>query len=204
MNRWLRVICAVFAALFLLLGAISYMLYRDAGQGLKGNAEYAVVFGNQVYADGSLSNRLKARLDAALGLYQSGRVKQIIVSGGVGAELQDEAMVMARYLERQGVPAAMILVDRSGVNTAATARNVRQLLAKDTAIVVVTQRYHISRAKLAMRQVGFTDISGHYPDYYEWRDIYSSLRECLAWPDYWLRAPSQSTSMTSAFVPQAN
>jgi vancomycin permeability regulator SanA len=42
-------------------------------------ADVAVVLGNQVEKDGSPSPRLKARLDKALGLYQQGMVKKIII-----------------------------------------------------------------------------------------------------------------------------
>ena len=49
------------------------------------SADLAVVPGNTVYANGTPSARLAARLDRALELYQQGLFPLILVSGGTGA-----------------------------------------------------------------------------------------------------------------------
>ncbi|WP_080776649.1 YdcF family protein [Chryseobacterium phocaeense] len=49
-------------------------------------AELAVVFGNTVNKDGTLSPRLKARLDKSIDVYRNNRTKKILVSGGLGKE----------------------------------------------------------------------------------------------------------------------
>lgn len=48
-------------------------------------------------------------------------------------------------------------------------------------VVVVSQFYHISRTKLLFRQAGFTEVSGVSPVYFELRDVYSLLREFVAY-----------------------
>jgi vancomycin permeability regulator SanA len=50
------------------------------------HADYAVIFGNKVNTDGTLSERLEKRLECGLQLYQNKRVKGLIVSGGLGKE----------------------------------------------------------------------------------------------------------------------
>jgi vancomycin permeability regulator SanA len=74
------------------------------------DTDLAVIPGNTVYPDGTLSPRLQGRLDAALGLYQGGHVKMLLVSGGIGEEKQDEAAAMQRYLIARGVPAKQIRI----------------------------------------------------------------------------------------------
>ncbi|TGE06060.1 YdcF family protein [Hymenobacter fodinae] len=86
-------------------------------------ADCLVVLGNTVNPDGTLSARLQARLDKALQLYQTGRSPWVFVSGGLGHQGYYEGTVMQQYLVAHGVPAAAILVDNTGNNTLATARN---------------------------------------------------------------------------------
>src|SRR5688572_27829007 len=78
------------------------------------HADIAVVLGNTVYADGTLSPWLKGRVDEALRLYRNGRVKQIFVSGGTGTSFYPEGDGMRNYLVQQGVPDKDILVDNFG------------------------------------------------------------------------------------------
>src|SRR4030095_16353382 len=49
----------------------------------KGSADVAVILGNRVFADGTLSSWLKGRTDAALELYKQRRGKKIFGKGGI-------------------------------------------------------------------------------------------------------------------------
>jgi vancomycin permeability regulator SanA len=148
-------------------------------------SEYAVVLGNQVYPSGEPSERLKARLNRAAELFRAGTVAKIIVSGGLGKEGHDEATVMKQYLEIQGIPPTALIADSFGNNTRLTAQNAHQWAKTDKSIIVVSQLYHVSRAKMAFEQGGFTHVGVAYPHYFEWRDVLASLRELPAWISYW-------------------
>lgn len=148
-------------------------------------AEYAVVLGNQVYSNGQPSERLKQRLNRAIELYKANQVHKIIVSGGIGIEKQDEALVMKQYLVNQGIPETDIIVDSNGYDTRLTAQNAEVLIPnKSTPIIVVSQLYHVSRSQMAFEQQGFTSVGAAYPSYFETRDIYASLREVFGWIFY--------------------
>lgn len=147
-------------------------------------ASVAVILGNKVYADGTPSPRLQARLDEGVLLYQTGKIKRIIVSGGVEENGLSEAQVMAGYLSAHGVPSDVIAMDDTGRNTHLSAVALSKMLSRETPIIVVSQWFHIARTKLAMRQCHFTKISGAAPHYLDARDIYSLLRETLALPYY--------------------
>lgn len=62
-----------------------YITY-DGLKNFKEKADLAVVFGNQVNEDSTLSQRLQARLDESIELYQKNQIKKILVSGGLGKE----------------------------------------------------------------------------------------------------------------------
>ena len=148
-------------------------------------SEYAVVLGNQVYPSGEPSERLKARLERAAELFRDGTVQKIIASGGLGEEGHDEATVMKRYLETQGIPSAAVTADSNGNNTHLTALNAHRWVQIDKPVIVVSQLYHLSRSEMAFRKEGFVNVGAAYPHYFEWRDVYASLRELPAWFIYW-------------------
>jgi uncharacterized SAM-binding protein YcdF (DUF218 family) len=54
--------------------------------------------------------------------------------------------------------------------------------------VVVTQYFHITRSRLALKQAGIQDVSSAHARFFEMRDIYSVLREVVALPVYLLRS----------------
>ena len=155
------------------------LLYIDSILNVAKFAEVAVVFGNKVKENGQPSERL-------LELYSSHKVKKIIVSGGTGKEGFDEAVVMAGYLKHSGVIESDIFIDSNGYNTFRTSLYVKSKVNKNTCVVAVTQQYHISRAKLSLRNAGFSCVYGYYPSYFELRDIYAWSREIPAWLKYWI------------------
>jgi vancomycin permeability regulator SanA len=146
-------------------------------------ADTAVILGTTVNEDGTLSERLRQRVNCGLQLYKSGRVNTLIVSGGLGKEGFYEGDKMKEYLVANGIPAGRVVVDNLGNNTRATANNVLKL--KDSlglkSIIVVSQYFHISRTKKLLRSRGFTDVSGVSPRYFEFRDVYSVMREFPAY-----------------------
>jgi len=113
----------------------------------------AIVLGNRVFSDGSLSRELVLRVGVALELYRAGKVRRLFLSGAWrAAEGYDEPAAMAGWLERRGVPRAAMILDRGGYRTAATmadaaAQGIREAL-------VCTQRYHLPRSLYLARRAG--------------------------------------------------
>lgn len=146
------------------------------------SADAVIVPGNTVHPDGTLSDRLRARLDVALAIYRGGRCKAIFVSGATGVEGVDEAAAMKAYLVRQGVPADRVLQDSAGFNTEATARNAAQALHQQgyTTVIAASQYFHLVRLNRLLSAQGLV-VAGHeHARYFEPRDAYSLLREVAA------------------------
>ncbi|AUI85423.1 hypothetical protein BS333_02955 [Vibrio azureus] len=159
-------------------------LYLDAKEPQPFIAEVGVIYGNKVELNGKPSARLVSRLDAALTLYHDQKVKRLFVSGGIGKEGFDEALVMKNYLLSHDVKPEHIMTDNQGNNTHLTSQNLLEQFDITTPVVAISQRYHISRAKLSLKQSGFLTVYGYSADYWEPRDIYSYLREIPAWLKY--------------------
>ncbi|MQR02357.1 YdcF family protein [Glaciimonas soli] len=152
-------------------------------------SDVAIVFGNKVNPDGSVSPRLAARLNKAVELYNSGIIPNLIVSGGIGKEGIDEAIAMRKYLVDRKIPSTSILVDSQGNTTADTAKNSAAMMRQHgfKSALLVSQYFHISRARLAFKQCGISTLSNAHPRFFEWRDIYSLAREVVGFYSYTLK-----------------
>lgn len=185
--RWLRRLALLLATWALVhLAAICV----DGCSDEDAPADLAVVLGNHVSADGTLSGRLRRRLDRALALYREGKVPTILVSGGRDPGSPFEAEAMKRYLVEQGVPADAVVEDRGGQNTFLTARFTADYMQQHglRSVIAVSQYYHISRSKLALRRFGVPEVRGaHAAMELEPREPWSLLRELVGYYAYLLK-----------------
>lgn len=150
------------------------------------HADLIVVPGNTVDSTGMPSQRLKARLDAALRLFKAKLAPTIFVSGGTGNEGIDESQAMMNYLISRGVPASAVIRDKQGVSTRATAINLARYMGahKLKSALVATQYFHIARTRLALEQQGVKVVGSSHARYMELRDLYSIIREVIAYAAY--------------------
>ncbi len=155
-----------------------------------GAADVIVVLGNTVEPNGEPSPRLRSRLERALSAYQAGLAPLVIVSGGKGQEGYEEALVMQAYLYERGIPPTSVLADVSGYDTYRTARYAAAVMRERnlTRAIIVTQYYHVLRARLALKAFGVPEV------YHacarldpELREPYSLLREFAAFYYYLFR-----------------
>jgi vancomycin permeability regulator SanA len=154
-----------------------------------GNADVGLVLGSKVQSDGTPSPRLRARLDRTLDCYRAGYFPTIIASGGVGREGFDEAAVMRDYLVNHGVPSDHVIVDSGGITTFASARNACGIARqrKFRSVFVVSQYFHIPRARLALRRFGMATVYSAHARLFEVRDVYSAPRELFGYLRYLFR-----------------
>lgn len=153
-------------------------------------ADVIVVLGNTVAPNGQPSPRLRARLDCALLAWRGKFAPLLLVSGGIGKEGFDEAVVMADYLAANGVPRAAILIDSAGIDTAATAVNVARMAAsrRFTTVIVATQYFHVPRSRLALERAGLIVTGQVHAKFFELRDLYSLAREVIGVGAYYVGA----------------
>lgn len=169
-TRRRRVLAVLFAAAPVLAGAcalaavlanrhvVAYArgsLYQHAGE--VPSAYTAIVLGARVYPDGRPSPALEDRLASALELYQSGRVRRILVSGDHRTSHYDETTAMARWLIARGVPAGDVFTDHAGFRTLDTMERAARVFHVRDAIVC-TQRFHLARSVFLAQRAGIRAV----------------------------------------------
>lgn len=147
-----KVVLALVAMWALTLASIH--LYGRRNEARKADA--IVVLGAAHY-DGRPSPVLKARLDHAIRLYERGLAPRLIMTGGrAPGDTVSEAEVGRRYAVRNGVPADDVLIERTGMTTLESVRNVAALMDEGemNSAVFVSDPFHMLRLKLLSRRFG--------------------------------------------------
>ncbi|WP_296667545.1 YdcF family protein [Demequina sp.] len=124
-------------------------------------ADAALVLGARVWPDGRPSRFLRERVETAATLYHRGLVPRLVLTGaGSNREGLDETDAMARTALRLGVPQEALVLDGSGHDTRASARNARESLGL-TSVIVCTQEFHLPRAMWLCGSVGLATQGAH-------------------------------------------
>jgi len=139
----------------------------------------AIVLGAKVHSPGKPSYILQDRLDAALDLYQAGKIKRFLLTGDHGQSNYDEVNTMKAYLLDKGVDTRDVFLDHAGFDTYNSMVRAKQVFQVTDAIVV-TQDFHLPRAVYLARAKGLNAF-GLASDRREYRTInYLRFRELSA------------------------
>lgn len=100
------------------------------------------------------------RITHTLQLYNEGRVKNIIVSGGLGFQQAENSIAADRlksFLIMAGVPDSEITVEPEAVNTYENAVKTAEILNRDfpnQKYLLVTSAFHMKRSELCLKKQG--------------------------------------------------
>lgn len=112
----------------------------------------AVILGNRMNDDGSMSGRMLIRLNAALKLYAEKKPDYIIVSGGLANKTAGvtEAAAMKNWLVERGVPSDIIVEEDKSLTTKQNAEFAVPMALKLGAEVIYlcSSKEHIRRIYL--------------------------------------------------------
>jgi vancomycin permeability regulator SanA len=188
-NKKRKVKVIILVALILFAIASGLIIWDGLTDEL-GSADVGILFGNQVLPSGEPSARLYSRLNKAIDLYSDNYFEKIIVSGGLGKEGHDEALVMKEHLISQGIPENNILVDSNGLNTYMTVENSINIMEENnfTNAMVISNYFHLPRIKMACNRFGIESVYSAHAHYFGLRDLYSITREVIAYGYYLIRS----------------
>ncbi len=191
LRRWFGALLLAAVAVLVLVLLLNDETERRAGGNVyraldAPSAEAALVLGARVHAGGVLSDMFRDRVDTAIGLYETGKVEKILVSGDHGRAEYDEVNAAKNYLLAQGVSAEDIFLDHAGFDTYDSIYRARDVFRADS-VIIVTQGYHLPRALFVAEGLGL-EASGVAADTrvysgQEGRDLREKLATIKAWLD---------------------
>ena len=120
-------------------------------------AKVAIVFGAGLQRDGSPSPVLRDRVEAAVQLYQAGKVEILLMSGDNRFIDYNEPGAMRAFAMSLGVPEEDIVLDYAGRRTYDTCYRAKYIFQVDEALLV-TQSYHLPRALFICEGVGINAV----------------------------------------------
>jgi vancomycin permeability regulator SanA len=152
----------------------------------------AVVFGAGYWPDGTPSDVMKDRVQAAVDLFRAGKVRKVLFSGDNRFASYNEPATMREYALGLGLPDEAIVLDYAGRRTYDTCYRARDIFGL-TDVVLVTQRYHLPRALYTCGRLGLNAV-GYAADRRSYVFIRSyRLREVpalwVAWWETWVTRP---------------
>jgi SanA protein len=108
-------------------------------------ATVALVLGAGLWADGTPTPALYDRVATAVDLYNTGKVRKLLMSGDNRFEWYNEPESMRKLAVQLGVPNEDIVLDYAGRRTYDSCYRAQEIFGvKD--LIIVTQRFHLDRA----------------------------------------------------------
>ena len=154
--------------------------------------DYIILLGGGLKANGTPSNSVQIRIDTASILWKNFDKKcKIVVTGGqIYPAPFPESQMLERELEKRGVPVEFILQDDKALDTIQNLKNSALLLSEsenksleeilNSNIVIVSSEYHLSRALLLAKRLGYKNVFGFGSEIANYAIVNSYLREILA------------------------
>lgn len=137
----------------------------------------ALLLGTSKFLGNGLENQYyRYRIQAAARLYHAGKCKKILVSGDNRTHAYNEPVLMRDDLIRLGVPAADIVCDFAGLRTLDSVLRFKQVFGQGAGIVV-SQRFHNSRAIYVARHHGIALVGYNAQDVGRYSGLKVRLRE---------------------------
>jgi uncharacterized SAM-binding protein YcdF (DUF218 family) len=144
--------------------AVSWWARGLAGAWEDSDGDTLIVLGGSMLDNDTMGPSSYWRTVYAMWAYRDGHFRRVLLSGGsTGGTPVSGAM--ERFMECNGVPRAVMVLEPRSTNTRDSAVYTRQLLANDSGKnVLLTSDYHMLRASRAFRKAG-VDISPRpFPD----------------------------------------
>lgn len=174
--------CGLGAALALGTVALASFIMLAAAAPAPAGLDYVIVLGAGLRPDGTPSEALRFRLDAALGYLEENEGTICVVSGGQGfGEVRTEASSMAEYLLGRGLAPERLVLEEHATTTFENIEYSLPLVGDGASSVgIVTNDFHVCRALGVARSLGLGGACGIAAPSNPLYLPQSLLRECVA------------------------
>lgn len=144
------------------------------------NTEVALVLGTaNILGNGKVNLFFKYRIQKAIELYDSGKIKFFVVSGDNRSKEYDEPTLMKNELIKAGIPATRIFCDYAGFSTIDSVLRMKLIFQQRT-FYIISQKFHVDRALYIAQRNGLKAKGIFAKDVPDWYSPYLKYREQLA------------------------
>ncbi|WP_223609028.1 vancomycin high temperature exclusion protein [Chryseobacterium sp. OSA05B] len=119
------------------------------------------------------------RIQAAIDLYRSGKIKYIIVSGDNSTKDYNEPEDMQLTLMKYGIPKERIVMDHAGFRTLDSVVRAKEIFGQNK-LVIISQKFHNERAVFLARENGMEAFGFNAADVNKYAGLKTNLREYVA------------------------
>lgn len=119
------------------------------------------------------------RIDAAVELFESGKIKYIIVSGDNGEKDYNEPQDMREELVKKGIPDSVIFLDYAGFRTLDSVIRAREIFGQKT-FIIISQKFHNERAVYLARKNGIEAYGYNAKEVEPMQGVKTKVREFFA------------------------
>lgn len=171
LNTKLMRICIILGILISIMLMTSLYLIDSESDSLVSNideVDVLIVLGAGIWGD-QVSPQLALRLDTAMALISENDEMVVVVSGGQGVDEDlSEALAMKKYLVALGVDGNKILLEDQSTSTrenlVLSKFIIDELDINDPMIAIVTTNFHMYRAKMISKRIGFNAVGESAPN----------------------------------------
>ena len=194
-KRWLRRFGILLLGLgMLFLGAVAYanVAASWSSRGLLFTSvedlpvtEVGLVFGTTDRVKGRENLYFRYRIDAAVRVWKSGRIRTLIVSGDNRSLYYNEPEKMKQALVERGIPGNRIVCDFAGLRTLDSVVRAKEIFGADS-ILVISQRFQNERAIYLAKASGIKAYGFNARDVESQAGLKTRIREVGARVKMWL------------------
>lgn len=134
---------------------------------------------NPYLKNGNPNKYFTYRIEAAVALYEAGKIQYILVSGDNHKLGYNEPEEMKQALISKGVPEDRIVLDYAGFRTLDSVVRAKEVFGNEQ-FVIISQQFHNERALFLALHNGIKAVGFNAQDVTAYYGLKTQLRECLA------------------------
>jgi SanA protein len=155
-NKWtiggfLLLLGFILSCNWIIISSTKNSIYTEISETPSG-IKVGLLLGTSRYTTrGNTNLYFKYRINAAVDLYNSGKIKHIIVSGDNRVENYNEPKQMQSALIERGIPAHAITLDYAGFRTLDSVVRCKKVFGQNQ-FIIISQNFHVERALFIARK----------------------------------------------------
>lgn len=151
----------------------------DTTEAIPKNKVGLVLGAGKYTQSGHINSYYKFRLDAAVELYEAGKIEFILISGDNSRTTYDEPTTFKTDLIARGIPENKIFLDYAGFRTLDSVVRSKEIFGQDS-ITIISQQFHNERAIYLAINYDINAVAYNAEDGYNHHRSKTRLREYFA------------------------